>query len=290
MKIFNNEIGETDAALDSTIESMASSSFSYPLTYGYCLVGKVTDAGSDSKHLLNDTVFSFSPHSTTVTTKASSVIVVPPGIDPYRAIFLPSIETAVSLIHDAEIIPGERIGVVGQGLIGLLVTAILTHQRFDVTAFEFIDERQALSAFLGANMVLSPATTEFDNNLDVSIEVSGVGAGLQTAIDRTGDGGRIVIGSLYSKDKLALHLGMNFHRSKKRLVASQVSTLPSKLQQRWTKKRRFDLSWKLIGQLPLERLIGEVVGLDEAQEAFELLSRGERSVVCFDLKRPLKKK
>ncbi|GMI10452.1 hypothetical protein TrRE_jg7195 [Triparma retinervis] len=267
---------------------MTASSFSYPLTYGYCLVGKVMRAGSESEHLLNATVFSFSPHSTSVTAKASSVIVVPPGIDPYRAIFLPSIETAISLIHDAEVIPGESVGVVGQGLIGLLVTAILKYQRFDVTAFEFIDERQALSAFLGADVVLSPATTEFDDNLDVSIEVSGVGAGLQTAIDRTGDGGRIVIGSLYPKDKVALQLGMDFHRSKKRLVVSQVSTLPSKLQQRWTKERRFDLAWSLIRQLPLERLIGEVMGLDEAQEAFELLSRGERSVVAFDLRRPVK--
>ena len=92
----------------------------------------------------------------------------------------------------------------GQGLIGLLVTAILHCQRFDVTSFEMIDERQALSAFLGADIVLSPKSKEFDNDLDVSIEVSGVGAGLQTAIDRTGDGGRIVIGSLYPKDKVRL--------------------------------------------------------------------------------------
>jgi len=71
------------------------------------------------------------------------------------------------------------------------------------------------------------------------------------------------------------------------MMVSQVSTLPAKLQQRWTKERRFNLAWKLIEELPLERLLGKVVGLDQAQEAYESLSKGEESIIAFDLRKPL---
>ena len=212
LKIFRGDIDtSTDEPLDTTITSMKSESFSYPLTYGYCLVGLVREAGrsENAQKLVGRTVFTFSPHCTNVRTNYKSVIVVPAGIDPYRAIFLPSIETAISLIHDAGILPGEKVGVVGQGLIGLLVTGILSHHKFDVTTFEMIDDRQALSSLFGANAVLSPFSKDFPNDLDVIIEVTGVGGGLQTAIDRVGDGGRVVIGSLYpTKDKVSLKLGM----------------------------------------------------------------------------------
>ena len=91
----------------------------------------------------------------------------------------------------------QRVGVVGQGLIGLLVTAILAGRGFDVTAFEITKSRQALAARLGAGTVLDPRTAEFGDDLDVAVEVTGAEAGLQTAIDRVGDGGRVVIGSLF---------------------------------------------------------------------------------------------
>lgn len=147
-------------------------------------------------------------------------MVVPDGIDPYDAIFLPAVETALGLIHDANPLVGERVGVVGQGLIGLLVTAVLAGRGFDVTAFEITKSRQALSALLGAMTVLDPRNTSFDDDLDCAVEVTGVGAGLQTAIDRTGGGGRIIIGSLFGKGEVALRLGMDFHRSKKEVSRS----------------------------------------------------------------------
>jgi hypothetical protein len=60
---------------------------------------------------------------------------------------------------------------------------------------------------------------------DCSIEVSGNPRALQSAIDHTSNNGRIVVGSWYGNTEVVLKLGIDFHRSNKAIVASQVSTL-----------------------------------------------------------------
>ncbi|GMH83453.1 hypothetical protein TrVE_jg1048 [Triparma verrucosa] len=293
LKVFRGDV-DTDSCVDVNIDDMKDETFTYPMTYGYCLVGKVVRCGAGVEEslcekLMGRNVFTFAPHSTRVIAKAESVLLVPRDVDPYDAIFLPSVETALGLIHDAEFRVGERVGVVGQGLIGLLVTAILAKSGVDVTAFEMLEDRAALSGLLGAKTVLDPRTDQFNNNLDCAIEVSGVGPGLQTAIDRVGDGGKIVIGSLYGVGKVELGLGMDFHRSKKRLITSQVSEIPARLAGRWDKQRRFDLAWDMIRQIGVNKILGsgDVVRLEpqDAQRVFEGLESGENLVVAFDLKR-----
>ncbi|GMH52802.1 hypothetical protein TL16_g01310 [Triparma laevis f. inornata] len=284
LKVFRGDV-DADSQVDVNIDDMKDETFGYPMTYGYCLVGKVVRCGAGvDGGWMGRNVFTFSPHSTRVVGKVDSVLLVPRDIDPYDAIFLPSVETALGLIHDAEFRVGERVGVVGQGLIGLLVTAILAKSGVDVTAFEIVEERAALAALLGARTVLDPRTDRFDNNLDCAVEVSGAGAGLQTAIDRVGDGGKIVIGSLYGVGWVELGLGIDFHRSGKVLVTSQVSEIPVRLQGRWSKRRRFDLAWDKVREIGVRRILGDVVRLDDAQDAYEGLESGKSVCVAFDLK------
>jgi len=155
LKIFKGHFDD-DAALDVNIKDMENERMAYPLSYGYCLVGVVIDCGSEVSRpdYLGKTVFSFSPHATHVVTDVDTVQIVPDDIDPQDAIFMPSIETALSLVHDANVRIGENVAVYGQGLIGLLVTALLSRGRknddssgrFDtVTTFDMIPDRLAAS-------------------------------------------------------------------------------------------------------------------------------------------------
>jgi threonine dehydrogenase-like Zn-dependent dehydrogenase len=146
-------------------------------------------------------VFSFSLHATHVVTDIENVQFVPGGISPEDAISVPAVEMALSMVHDANPRVGENIAVYGQGLIGLLVTTILglqnqmlTSKSFGITTvFYAISDRLSAGARLGASQALLPGGSE--GPFDVSIEVSGNWRALQSAIDHTSNGGRIIIGS-----------------------------------------------------------------------------------------------
>lgn len=283
-----------EAALDVNIKGMADETMKYPLAYGYSLVGVVTKCAADvpdAKDLVGKLVFTFSPHSSHVIVDRDSIKIVPDGVSARDAIFMPSVETALSIVHDAHVRVGEKVAIYGQGLIGLLVNAILsrTHQTQivqsgnlgTVTVFDTISDRLAAASKMGAYQALLPSEAANAGPFDVSIEVSGNYRALQSAIDHTSNGGRIIIGSWYGNADIALKLGIDFHRSHKVIQTSQVSEIPAKLQTLWSKERRFGLTWELVKQLRPSRLITKEVTLDRAQEAYTLLDNGEEIAVAF---------
>jgi threonine dehydrogenase-like Zn-dependent dehydrogenase/FMN phosphatase YigB (HAD superfamily) len=292
LKIFKGMF--ESAALDVNIKDMANEVMEYPLAYGYSLVGRVVACGADvddADAIIGKLVFVFAPHASQVIVDRDSIQIVPEGIDAEDAIFMPSVETALSLVHDANVRAGENVAVFGQGLIGLLVTAILSMQTISkdffssefctVTSFDTIDDRLGVSSMMGANNALHPARAATAGPFDVSIEVSGNPRGLQSAIDNTSDAGRVIVGSWYGNGDVTLKLGIDFHRSHKTLQTSQVSTLPCALTGLWSKERRFALTWALLKAIRPSRLITKQLRLDDAQRAYELLDQGQEIAICF---------
>ncbi|KAK1748031.1 NAD-dependent alcohol dehydrogenase [Skeletonema marinoi] len=292
LKIFKGTF--ESASLDVNIKGMADEAMEYPLAYGYSLVGRVVACGSnvaDAESLIGRNVFTFSPHSSRVVVDRDAVQIVPDGIEAEDAIFMPSVETALSLVHDAHVRLGENVAVYGQGLIGLLVTAILSmhhsttisssKQFCSVTAFDALDDRLAMSSKMGATSALQPQTAGIAGPFDVCIEVSGNPRALQSAIDNTSNNGRIIVGSWYGNTDVALKLGIDFHRSHKTIQTSQVSTIPSTMTGLWNKDRRFALTWALVRSLQPSRLISKRMTLTDVQEAYELLDGGKEIAICF---------
>jgi threonine dehydrogenase-like Zn-dependent dehydrogenase len=293
LKIFQG-VFDDNAALDVNIKDMEGARMAYPLSYGYCLVGHVIDCGSDVPRddYMNRLVFTFSPHASHVVTDVDAVRVVPRGIDARDAIFMPSVETALSLVHDAHVRLGENVAVYGQGLIGLLVTALLSRSgggiagqaslggKFGtVTVFDAIPDRLALASQMGASEALLPGGSS--GPFDVTIEVSGNPLALQSAIDHTLPGGRVIVGSWYGNADVKLKLGIDFHRGHRTIQTSQVSEIPARLSRLWSKERRFALTWELVKQMRPSRLVTKIVSLDEAQSAYEALNNGTEVAVAF---------
>jgi threonine dehydrogenase-like Zn-dependent dehydrogenase/FMN phosphatase YigB (HAD superfamily) len=284
LKIFKGMFD--DAALDVNIDGMAEERMAYPLAYGYSLVGRVTQCGSDvadAQELLGRLVFTFSPHSSHVICDRNALHLVPDGIDAHDAIFMPSVETALSMVHDAHVYVGEKVAVFGQGLIGLLVTAILSSQSLPgtVTTFDGISERLAASASVGSSQALLPTEAAAAGPFDVSIEVSGNARALQSAIDNTRSGGRIIVGSWYGNADVTLKLGIDFHRSHKTIKTSQVSEIPAELTALWSKERRFALTWELVKRIRPSRLITRKTTLEHAKAAYDALDEGKEISVAF---------
>ena len=218
LKMYRGDF-EQGQRVDSSIEGMGGE-LSYPFNYGYSLVGSVVRVNEENKEakkeFLGKVVFAFANHASSVVQDLEGVQVVPEGVGVEDAVFLPAVETALSLVMDGKVILGEDVGVVGCGMIGLLVCRILRRGGHRVVAYDLNEKRSERARQLGCELGGGGGGGRGGDNLDCAIEVSGCGGGLQKAIDIVGDHGRVVVGSLYG-GRVELELGLGFHRSGKSL-------------------------------------------------------------------------
>jgi 2-desacetyl-2-hydroxyethyl bacteriochlorophyllide A dehydrogenase len=271
-----------------------SSDLNYPLAYGYACVGKVVHIGkSVNSNWLNRLVFAFHPHSSHFILPPSALILLPEGLSPETACFLPNMETAVNLVQDGAPILGERVLVLGQGVVGLLTTALLSEFPLEslVTVDRFELRRNALRVENKKLEVKSFATHDLrsltldPNKFDLTFELSGSPSALNDAIALTTFNGRIVIGSWYGQKRAEVDLGGAFHRSRIKLISSQVSTISPELSGRWDKSRRFDVAWKALDRIKPEKWITHRFWLNDANKAYQLLDENPQETiqVIFDL-------
>ncbi len=274
-------------AVDATLGALAGA-FSYPLRYGYAAVGRVTELGPGvAPEWAGRLVFAFQPHASAFVAAPAELFPVPAGLAPEDAVLLPNMETAVNFLLDGAPLLGERVAVLGQGIVGLLTTALLA--RFPLAALATADRfplRRAAALELGAPASLDPAAEDAGAQLrqalgaatdadgaDLVYELSGAPAALDLAIAVAGFAGRIVVGSWYGQKRHAVDLGGRFHRGRLRLISSQVSTLTPELQARWTKARRLAVAWQQLAALRPARLITHRFPLSEAAAAYALVDQ-----------------
>jgi len=264
-----------DLAADETIAAL-SGSLHYPLKYGYSMIGVVTAVGSNvSPEWLGRRVFAFNPHESAFIADLEYLLPAPAGVSDEDAVFLPNMETAVNLVMDGRPLLGECVAVLGQGIVGLLTIALLARFPLEtLAAFEGLSLRRDAAQQAGAALCSDPAA-ELQPGLpagfDLCYELSGSPAALNLAIQLTGFEGRIVIGSWYGRKQAPLDLGGRFHRSRIRLISSQVSTIASELSGRWTKARRFELAWQMLAAVRPSQWITHRFPLAEAAQAYRLL-------------------
>ncbi|WP_075878899.1 zinc-dependent alcohol dehydrogenase [Vreelandella massiliensis] len=224
--------------------------FPAPVKYGYSSVGEVV-AGPAA--LKGKTVFCLYPHQDRYVVPASAVHVLPEGTPAERAILAANMETAINGVWDASPLPGERITVIGAGVVGAL-TAYLC-RRIIGTEVQLVDidpKRQALADALELPFAL-PANAHADR--DLVIHASGHSEGLNTALALAGTEARIIEMSWYGEGSVPVSLGGAFHSQRLTLRASQVGRLPTHQQPRWSFERRLTLALRLLADPALDALI-----------------------------------
>lgn len=273
-----------------------SSDLHFPLAYGYACVGTIKDTGKQADRSLRDKlVFGFAPHTSAFICHPSSLILAPassagtPALPAEACSFLPNMETAVNLIQDAAPILGERVLVLGQGVVGLLVASLLKEFPLEkLVTSDCYELRRNASREIGvddsfdsvklkdgnSNKVdKSPQKPQsgYAQNFDLTFELTGSPSALDDAIAMTAFSGRIVIGSWYGNKKTPLDLGGAFHRSRIKLISSQVSTIAPELSGRWDKARRFNVAWEALRRIQPQKWITHRFPIDKAEEAYRLL-------------------
>lgn len=280
--------------LDSTIAAL-SGNFDYPLKYGYSVVGRVIKLGQEVDHLWQDRlIFAFHPHESHFTAAPEELLPLPENVVPDDAVFLSNMETAVNFLMDGQPIIGEQVVVFGQGIVGLLTTAMLAQMPLGkLVTVDKYPQRRRISRDIGASCCLEPArhpeklsrllSSENSHGADLIFELSGNPEALNQAIAAAGFDGRIVIGSWYGQKTVNLELGGQFHRRRIRLISSQVSTLSPGLTGRWNKARRLAVAWRMLAGIKPSRFISHRFDVSQAPKAFQLLDNnpGEALQVVF---------
>lgn len=255
----------------------------YPLVYGYACVGRVVQVGeSVGRDWQDRRVFAFKPHASHFVCNPNALIAIPDNVSVDDALFLPNMETAVNLVQDAAPLVGEAVLVLGQGIVGLLTSALL--RDFPLACLITADRyelRRKASLELGATQSLDPALSTFRDSVaamtsgeggcDLVIELSGDPAALNEAIALTRFSGRVVVGSWYGEKTAAIELGGRYHRSRIKLLSSQVSSISPELSARWDKARRFELAWNSLRRSCPSKWITHRIPFDQAHQAYELL-------------------
>lgn len=269
--------------------------FKFPLAYGYAAVGRVRETGTQVDRSWRDRfVFAFQPHTSHFLAPAGSVLLVPDALSPQTACFLPNMETAVNLVQDGAPVLGERVLILGQGVVGLLTASLLgefpletliTVDRFDLRCQ--MSRMQCQASRVTHFKSLDPGHPDFreqaasllKQGADLTFELSGNPSALNDAIALTAFSGRIVIGSWYGGEPVEVDLGGAFHRSRIRILPSQVSTLAPDMSARWDKSRRFDVAWKALERIKPEKWITHRFPIDKAGEAYRLLDENPQETM-----------
>ncbi|HYK98184.1 MAG TPA: zinc-binding alcohol dehydrogenase [Candidatus Acidoferrales bacterium] len=262
-------------------------SYAFPIKFGYASAGRVAAIGADVDDLLvGDTVFVHHPHQDEYVVPAASVVRLPRGLDPLRAVFFANTETAVNILLDAHPRTGDVVAVFGQGVVGLLVTQLLRRAGVTVVAVEPVARRRELALRIGAHVAVAPddaATAIRDvtrgRGADLAIEVSGNPRALQSAIDVAAFQATIVVASWYGTKPVSLDLGGRFHRARLRLVSSQVGAVDPGLAPRWDRARRTAYAVSLLSELELTPLVTHRFPYTRAAEAYALVDGQPDDVV-----------
>ncbi|WP_096390329.1 zinc-dependent alcohol dehydrogenase [Halopenitus persicus] len=262
--------------------------FTYPVAYGYATVGRVVAVGEAiDDDWLDERVFAYAPHSSHVRASPAELVRIPDSIPSERAPLLANVETAVTLVLDANPAIGERVAVFGQGIVGLLVTGLLAESPLeDLVAVEPLAERRERARRMGASHAVPPDAGDpgraireaIGERVDGCLEVSGNPDALENAITATRYDGRVIVGSWYGTKPVDLPLGGRFHRSRIDVESSQVSTIAPRHRGRWSRERRHEVAWDWLESLPVGDLITHRIPVEEADRAYELLAEHPRDV------------
>jgi threonine dehydrogenase-like Zn-dependent dehydrogenase len=249
--------------------------FPGPVKYGYLNVGVVEHGPSE---LRGRTVFCLYPHQTAYVVPVRAVVPVPDEVPPERAVLAGTVETAVNALWDAAPLVGDRVTVVGAGMVGCCVARLLT--RFPGVAVTVVDvdpARADVVAGWGAAFAL-PA--EAPDGQDLVVHTSATSAGLQLSLDLLAAEGLVLDLSWYGDAEVRLSLGGTFHSGRLGIRASQVGTVAAARRGSRTTTDRLVLALDLLRDPAFDALLTGVSPFEELPALMPRLAAGKVPALC----------
>jgi threonine dehydrogenase-like Zn-dependent dehydrogenase len=256
-----------------------SGEFPGPVKYGYSNVGRV-EAGN--AELVGQLVFCLFPHQSAYVVPASAVLPLPRGVPPERAVLAANLETAINAVWDVAPQLGDRVTVVGGGMVGCLCAYLLArHPALTVEVVDLCSERASIARALGASFALPE---DAQRERDLVVHASGSEAGLRTSLALAGTEATVLELSWFGAAEVRLPLGEAFHARRLCLRSSQVGTLSPRARARFDHRARLSLALELCQDPLLERLIDSEIRFEELPEAMARLTLPASSALAHRLR------
>jgi threonine dehydrogenase-like Zn-dependent dehydrogenase len=252
--------------------------FPGPVKYGYLGVGVVERGPAD---LLGRTVFCLHPHQTAYVVPADAVVPVPDDVPARRAVLAGTVETAVNALWDAPPLLGDRVTVVGGGMVGCCVARLLA--RFPCTDVQLVDvdgSRAEVAARLGVPLV---APEDAAGGRDLVVHASATGSGLQLSLGLLRDEGTVLELSWYGDREVTLPLGAAFHSGRLALRASQVGTVAPARRSSRTPRDRLALALDVLRDPAFDALLTGSSPFDDLPEVMARLADGRLPALCHTI-------
>lgn len=258
--------------------------FPGPVKYGYMNVGVVEESGGEASDLAGKEVFCLHPHQDRYVVPAEAVHPLPDGLPPERAVLAANVETALNGVWDAAPGVGDRIVVVGGGVVGLCAAWLMKDlPGVELTLVDPDPSREPVAAALGVPWAPGVSGT---SDADVVLHASGSAAGLQDALTVAGPEATVVELSWYGDREVPLSLGEAFHSRRLTLRSSQVGRIPPERAPRWTHRRRLGLALRLLRSSELDALISGESAFHELPETMVHLAAGAAGTLCHRIRYP----
>ena len=252
--------------------------FPFPVKYGYGTVGRIV-AGDKAR--VGEGVFCLFPHQDRFVVPGNMAVPIPADVSLERAVLAANMETALNVVWDAEVLPGDKVAVIGGGVVGLLVASIAACIPGTQTIVVDVNgDRAGAVHALGAAFA-SPADLPLE--CDVVIHTSASEAGLVSAVAAAGFEARIVEASWYGANAPAVPLGGAFHSRRLKLIGSQVGHVPAARSVRWGLRRRMETALRLLADERFDVLFsGETRFVELASEYASILA--DPSTLCHRIR------
>ncbi|MFB7892601.1 zinc-binding alcohol dehydrogenase [Microbacterium sp. NPDC056044] len=252
--------------------------FPFPVKYGYLNVGTV-EHGPAALH--GRTVFSLFPHQSRFVVPADALHPVPEAVPPRRAALAGAVETAVNVLWDAAPLVGDRIVVVGAGMIGAAIARVARSiPGSEVTLVDVDPARATTAEALGVGFVLA---SEELPGADVVIEASGAGAGLQLALGIAPTDGEVIVASWYGSRAVSLELGADFHSRRIAIRPSQVGAIAVRRRASRTMRNRLAIALRLLEDPAYDALLGGTTSWRRLPEVTAALADGTAGELCHTI-------
>jgi len=249
-----------------------------PVKYGYLNVGTVE---SGPTTLVGRTVFCLYPHQTRYVVPAAVVVAVPPDVPAERAVLAGTVETAVNTLWDAGPLVGDRVAVVGAGMVGCCVARLLSQiPGVHVTLVDTDPGRNEVAAAFGVDFAEPHSAPEGN---DLVVHTSATSAGLTRSLELLGAEGTVIDASWYGDAPVTLPLGGPFHSSRLTIRSSQVGAVAPARRSSRTHHDRLALALELLADPAYDILLTGSSPFDELPDTMAAIASGSLPGLCHTI-------
>lgn len=256
-----------------------SGAFSFPVSYGYALVGEVIETGSHVDDLVQgNMVFALHPHQSHAVIDASHATIIPDTVPKNRAILAANMETALNAFWDSEATSRDKVCIIGAGVVGLLTAYLVRIKTNTNVAIIDIDEtKRGVAETLGLSF---HTPDEAPGDYTIVFHTSASAAGLESAISLSAFEASIIEMSWYGDKEISVRLGGAFHSQRLKLISSQVGHVSPSRRKDTSYAQRMDEAISLLNDPVLDALLEDEIAFKELPQHLNRILGPNSNVLC----------